>query len=276
MIKNILVPQDGSTYSKAALDYSVWLAKKFGAGLKGLFVIDTVALEGPFLHDLSGSLGFEPFLNFSAKMREALEARGSTVIAAFDEACKDSGVKAESKMTLGIVAGEICEHAKVADLVVMGKRGVNAKFDYGLLGSTTESVLRRSPKPVLIVPEKFIEPKRPLLAYDGSPNASKAMSSAAEWSKTLGLPLTVLTIGAAGEEALLSEARNYLAPYNIEAKFVRQEGDAPVAIESYYKDNGHDLIFIGTSHHSRIVEMVMGSTTEHVMRTVEGPVFVER
>ena len=30
MIKNILVPQDGSPYSKAALDYSMWLAQKFG------------------------------------------------------------------------------------------------------------------------------------------------------------------------------------------------------------------------------------------------------
>lgn len=277
MIKNILAPQDGSTYSKAALDYSVWLAKKFGAGINGLFVIDTVALEGPFLHDLSGSLGFEPFLNFSARMREALEERGKTITAAFDEACKEAGVPAESQITVGIVAGEICDKAKVADLVVIGRRGINAKFDYGLLGSTTESVLRRSPKPVLIVPEKFVEPRKPLLAYDGSPNASKAMRSAAEWAKTLSLELTVLTVSASGEESsLLNDARKYLAPYNIDAKFVNTDGDAPVAIESYYKDNGHDLLFMGTSHHSRIVEMVLGSTAEHVMRSVEGPVFLER
>lgn len=277
MIKNILVPQDGSPYSKAALDYSMWLAGKFGAGLKGLFVIDAVALEGPFLHDLSGSLGFEPFLNFSTKMREALEERGKTVLAAFDEACSDKGVASESMTSVGIVAGEICDRAKVADLVVLGRRGVNAKFEYGLLGSTTESVMRRSPKPVLVVPEKFIEPKSPLLAYDGSPNASRTMHSAAEWAKTLGLPLTVLTVSSSGgEAALLEEARKYLAPYAIDAKFVHKQGDAPIVIESYYKDNNHDLLFMGTSHHSRIVEMVLGSTTEHVVRTVEGPVFLER
>ena len=277
MIKNILVPQDGSPYSKAALDYSMWLAGKFSAGLKGLFVIDAVALEGPFLHDLSGSLGFEPFLNFSTKMREALEARGKTIIDAFDEACREKGIPSESQVNFGIVASEICDRAKVADLVVLGRRGVNAKFEYGLLGSTTESVLRRSPKPVLVVPEKFIEPKSPLLAYDGSHNASRTMHSAAEWAKTLGLPLTVLTVSSSGgEAALLEEARKYLAPYAIEAKFVHKQGDAPIVIESYYKDNNHDLLFMGTSHHSRIVEMVLGSTTEHVVRTVEGPVFLER
>lgn len=277
MIKNILVAQDGSAYGKAALDYSMWLAKKFGAGLTGLHVVDIVSLEGPFLHDLSGSLGFEPFLNFSTRMREALEARGKTILSTFEEACRDNKAECETKISFGIVAGEICDRAKVADLVVLGRRGVNARFEYGLLGSTTEAVLRRSPKPVLVVPEKFTEPKSPLLAYDGSPNASKAMHSAAEWAKTLNLPLTVVTASATGEEDdLLEEARQYLKPYGIETSFKSLKGDAPIVIEAYYKDKGHDLLFMGTSHHSRIVEMVLGSTTEHVMRTVAGPFFLER
>jgi len=277
MIKNILVPQDGSAYAKAALDYSLWLARKFGASLTGLHVVDIVSLEGPFLHDLSGSLGFEPFLNFSTRMREALEARGKTILTTFEEACRDIGAGCETKISFGIVANEICDLAKIADLVVVGRRGVNAQFDYGLLGSTTEAVLRRSPKPVLVVPETFKEPKKPLLAYDGSPNASKAMHSAAEWAKTLDLPLTVIAASASGEEdGLLEEARQYLKPYGIEAGFKSLKGDAPIVIESYYKDNGHDLLFMGTSHHSRLVEMVLGSTTEHVMRTVHGPFFLER
>ncbi|MFQ5465844.1 MAG: hypothetical protein ACE5EI_07950 [Thermodesulfobacteriota bacterium] len=33
---------------------------------------------------------------------------------------------------------------------------------------------------------------------------------------------------------------------------------------------------MGTSHHSRFVEMVLGSTTEHVVRSVRGPFFLER
>lgn len=276
MIKNILVPQDGSPHGKAALDYSMWLAKKFDAGLIGMHVVDVVALEGPFLHDLSGSLGFEPFLNFSTRMREALEARGKTILSTFEESCKEHDFTCESLITFGIVANEICEKAKVADIVVVGRRGINARFEYGLLGSTTESVLRRSPKPVLVVPETFKEPKRPLLAYDGSPNASRAMRSAAEWAKTLGLPLTVLTVSADKDEPLLVEARQYLKPYDIKAEFVHKQGDPPIFIESYYKDNGHDLLFMGTSHHSRLVEMVLGSTTEHVMRTVAGPFFLER
>lgn len=276
MIKNILVPQDGSPYGKSALDYALWLAKRFGAGLTGLHVVDVVALEGPFLHDISGALGFEPFLNFSTRMRESLEARGNNLLGSFEEACKEAGLACETALASGIVANEICDRAKVADLVVVGRRGLNARFDYGLLGSTTESVIRRSPKPVFVVPETFAVPEKPLLAYDGSPNASRAMHSAAEWAKALGLGLTVLTVSESENDPVLAEARKYLKPYGIEAEFVHRDGDPPVVIESFFRDNGHDLLFMGTSHHSRLVEMVLGSTTEHVMRSVDGPFFLER
>lgn len=277
MIKKILIPQDGSAYGKSALDYSLWLSKKFGAALVGVHVVDVVSLEGPFLHDISGSLGFEPFLNFSTKMREALESRGKNILSAFEEACASTGAECESLISFGIVPNEICDKAKLADIVIMGRRGVNAQFEYGLLGSTTESVLRRSPKPVLIVPDEFREPRNPLLAYDGSQNASRAMHSAAEWAKTLNLPLTVLTVSATEEEdSLLNDAKSYLKPYGLQTSFVHKKGDPPIEIEKYYKENGHDLLFMGTSHHSRLVEMVLGSTTEHVMRMVEGPFFLER
>ncbi len=277
MIKKILVPLDGSANSESALEYALWIAGKFGSSISGINVVDVVALEGPFLHDLSGSLGFEPFLNFSSKMREALEAKGKTVLEGFADSCKKAGVKCDSSIAFGIVPNEICEKAKLADLVVIGRRGINVKFEHGLLGSTTENVIRKSPVSVMIAPEEFKAPAKPLLAYDGSQSASKAMHSAAEWAKTLGLPLTVVTATAAGEEgSLLKEADDYLKPYGIKAKFVHLEGEPPLAIKKYCIEQGHDLVFMGASHHSRLVEMVLGSTAEHLMRAVPGPFFLER
>lgn len=278
MIKKILVAEDGSDFGKSALDYGAWLSGKFGAGLIGFHVVDIVALEGPFLHDISGSLGFEPFLNFSSKMREVLESRGKTILSSFEDVCSTKNLQCETDIVVGVVASEICEKAKMADLVIMGRRGLNAKFEYGMQGSTTEAVLRRSPKPVLVVPDTFSEPKKPLLAYDGSPMASRAMHSAAEWVKTLGLPLSVITVTPEEEEDfLLKDVEGYLKPYALDAKLVHLKGEDPaVAIEKYYKENGHDLLFMGTSHLSKLVEKVLGSTTEHVMRKIDGPFFLER
>lgn len=277
MFKNILVPQDGSKHSRAALSYGIWLARKFDAKVIGLYVIDVVAMEGPFLHDLSGSLGFEPFLNFSTKMREVLENKGQGILKEFRETCEREKISYDSVQDFGIVANTICERAKLADLLIMGRRGINIQFEYGLLGSTTEGVVRKSSKPVIIVPDEYREFKKPLLAYDGGFTSSKVLHSASEFAKSLKLPLTVLTVSKDGNgEALLKQVEEYLKPYGIQPQFTSVKGEAPQEIVRYYKENSHDMLFMGVTSHSRIVEMVLGSTTEYVMRSVNGPVFLER
>ncbi len=277
MIKNILVAHDGSAYGKAAVEYAVWLARGLGASVTGLYVVDIVALEGPFLHDMSASIGFEPFLDFSSKMRGALEEKGASIMASAKERCASAGVPFEGRVATGIITGEICAKARLSDLVIAGRRGINEKFEYGLLGSTTEALIRRSPKPVLMVPKAFRPPSNPLVAFDGGENAGKALHSAAELAKALGLRLTVATVaGHAKSAGALGDAMDYLKPYGIKAAPVELSGEAPYAIEKRCKDNGHDMVFMGVSHRLRLVEMVLGSTTEHVMRTVDVPFFIER
>ena len=68
MIKSILVALDGSEHAAAALDYGLWMAERTHGRVTGLHVIDIVSIEGSFMHDVSGSLGFEPYLDFSSKI----------------------------------------------------------------------------------------------------------------------------------------------------------------------------------------------------------------
>jgi nucleotide-binding universal stress UspA family protein len=88
-------------------------------------------------------------------MREALHERGRAILDLFRGRCGDRGVQCETALPLGVVANEICDLARTADLVVLGNRGVNEQFSTGLLGGTTESVARKSPKPVLVCPAAF-------------------------------------------------------------------------------------------------------------------------
>src|SRR5215510_5163443 len=208
MIKSILVALDGSQHADSALEHALWLARRLRARIIGLHVVDIVSIEGSFLHDVSGSLGFEPYLDFSSKMREALHERGRAILELFTARCKDRGVQCDTALPLGVVANEICDLARTADLVVLGNRGVNEQFSTGLLGGTTESVARKSPKPVLVCPAAVREVTNPLLAYDGSQRASAAMHTAAEVTSALGLPLGVLHVAREnnGGEAVLEEA----------------------------------------------------------------------
>jgi len=279
MIKTILVGLDGSEHSRTAERYALWLGERFGATVVGLHVVDIVSIEGSFFHDISGSLGFEPYLDFSSKMREVLHERGKALLQEFADHAAKSAVRADTVLGMGVVANEIAEHAKTADLVVIGHRGLNEKFTTGLLGSTAESVTRKCPKPVFVCTLDFRPCTNPLLAYDGSQRAAAAMQSAAEVCTTLSLPLTVLTVNKdeATARKILEEAEKYMGSYQLRSTFVLQQtGSAPERITNFLKEHDHDLLFIGAYGHSRIIEMVLGSTTEYVMRNSPCAVFLNR
>lgn len=278
MIKNILVAVDGSDHSRAALEYGMWMAEKFVGSLFAQHVVDTISVEGTLFHDISGSLGFEPYLDFSTKMREALEERGKIILEEFSQRCRQRGIKHQTFLDLGLIPDEICERSKVADLVVIGHRGINEEFSTGLLGTTAETVTRKCPRPVFVSTRKFKTIERPLLAYDGSQRASAAMESAAEFCAVLNLPLTVLTIAKEENTAEnnLKQARAYLASYAIETRYESTRGYPEQKIIDYLVNFNHDLLFIGAYGHRRIIEMVLGSTTEYVLRKSPCPVFLNR
>ncbi|MGH7907476.1 MAG: universal stress protein, partial [Candidatus Binataceae bacterium] len=226
----------------------------------------------------SGSLGLEPYLDFSSRMREVLTARGRDVLNDFRAAAQRENLAAEDILDIGIVANQICERAKMADLVMIGHRGVNERFSTGLLGSTAESVTRKSPRPVFISTMPFREIRTIALAYDGSERASRAMRAAAECAVELDAPLTVATVARDPKigERVLNEARTYLDGYSAKTRFQLLSGHAHEEIIKFLKESGADLLFIGAFGHNRIVEMVLGSTTEYVLRNSPCPVFLSR
>ena len=278
MIKNILVAIDGSEHSRSATELALWFAARVDATLTGLHVIDIVSIEGSFLHDISGSLGFEPYLDFSSRMREVLHERGRAILAEFSERCREADLSCDTAMDVGVIANEICSRARTADLVVIGHRGVNEKFSTGLLGGTAESVTRKCPKPLLVCPMSWTGITSPLLAYDDSPRSANAMREAADFCAIAKLPLAVLHVGKddASTKKVVDEAKRYLSSYDLSTTFTTVSGHVPERIVERLHEGRHDLLFIGAYGHSRIVEMVLGSTTEFVLRNSPCPVFLSR
>ena len=99
------------------------------------------------------------------------------------------------------VAGAILDEADVDGAVVCmashGRGGLGA----ALLGSITEEVLRKSPRPVLVVGPKFeARPWRPdgriVASVDGSAFSEQAIPVAEEWSATLGSQLWLVQVAA--------------------------------------------------------------------------------
>ena len=77
-------------------------------------------------------------------------------------------------------------------------------------------------------------------------------------------------------QRILEEARRYLASYRIDPECLARSGYANEMILDVMAEGAYDLLFIGAYGHSRIIEMVLGSTTEYVLRNASAPVFLCR
>ena len=113
-------------------------------------------------------------------MREALQERGRVLLDAFSARCEQEGIPCDTALPIGIVANEICDQARTADLVVVGHRGVNEQFSTGPARRHDGVGHPEVPEARPVTPLEFREIGRPLLAYDGSQRASAAMHAAAE------------------------------------------------------------------------------------------------
>lgn len=279
MFKRILVATDGSPYSETAFDYAIFFARAFGSGLVcGLSVIDIKMLAGPFLHDLGVSIGLGPFDTYQPKVRQMLQEKAQRALSSGAQKCQEAEVEYEPHLVDGIVSREIISRADACDLVVMGKLGQHADWQASLLGHTVETVTRASHHPVLVTPEHFSEPSRALIAYDGSSHAYDAMHDAGEIAAKLSIPLLVVSSHPDEGEARkrTEEAERYLHRFGAGVATVSTTEHPERAILDAAKEHACNLIVMGAYGHTHIRELILGSTTEHVMREADGPILLHR
>ena len=276
MIKHIAVALDGSACASAAERLAFALARAVRGAVHGIHVVDATFLEGAFITDISGAMGFEPFLNLQSQMRVTLDDVAEVIRREFSDHCAAATVEGRFHLERAGVANGILAASRLADLLVVGQRGVNARFHDDLLGATAETLLRRSQVPVLVVPESAGVPRRPLVAYDGSPKSVRALQQGAEFARGLDLPLAVVTVDPDADRARsrLAEAASYLEPYDARVEYRAEAGEAvEEKLLAMLGRDAHDLVFLGAHGHGRIVELVLGSTSQYLARRSPVPVW---
>lgn len=278
MLHSILVAVDGSDSSLAAARYGAMLARAFAARLRGIYVIDVRALEGPFFRDLVASTGLIPFQDYRYKIEQLLEEKADAVLAAFAEAVGEQEQGVELEKHMGVVDLMIAKRAHAVDLVVIGARGEHASYRKDLLGSTAEAVVRRCPKPVLLCTESYQPIERPLVCYDGSDRSARVLALAAELAERMELPLRVLTVADSerGGEEILREGIEYLDSTRADYEALVRVGDPGEEIVRCQQEKAVDLLVMGAFGHGRLVHLLLRSVVEEVMRRVNVPLLLTR
>ncbi len=278
MIHRILTCLDGSPAADAALDGSVWLARRLEAKIRLLHVIDVRLLEGPWMTDLVGALGVQPYQAAVPQVRKLLEEKGAMLMEA--GRAKAGKFLEDTRVTTGLVVDRIIEEERNFDLVVLGQRGEHAQWTREWLGSTAARVVRRSIKPSLVVPEPFQPCSTILAGYDGSARASQALGVACELAVRLKLPLRMICAaekGAVDEaETNAREGVRYCEAQGVRVQPVVKTEEPEDAILAEAEAASDPWIVIGSFGRSRVREFLVGSTTAVLLQRSRWPLMLTR
>lgn len=280
-MQHIMAATDLSAPARHAVMRAAMLAAETGAQLALTHVVNVGMMET--LRRLLGQSG-------ETLASHLVEEAGSGLGQLAASLERRYAVKADEHVASGAVVPEIVAYAERhdADLMVLGARGTGFVRDL-LIGSTTERVLKKGTRPMLVVKQMPHEPYRRILvpvdfsarslaaiqlAHAVAPMADLILLNAFEapfegklhYAGANDLELNELR-AAARREAM--ERMNHLAGQtDIPAGKLQRlvlPGPATHCILEQEQEQDCDLIAIGKHGYGMMEEFMMGSVTKHVL-----------
>lgn len=287
MYRVIMVPVDGSAFSREAVFQGLRLARKSGASLRLVRVAPGTTMSG----------GPDTIALESAAWTLERDDLRTQLYRLATECKSNSNVEIAATVEEGPVADALRGHAlrHGVDLIVMAthaRHGMARAF----LGSVADQLIRETGIPVLVVRPPSLATelidgpcyKRIIVPLDGSALAERSLQPALALAKIEHAQLTLLRIVAPEKTAAaengawtaprraagIDEAERYLAKMRIALvepglrihSAVVVADDVPRAIAGFAQASDEDLIAIATHGRGGIARAIIGSVADRVMR----------
>lgn len=298
MYAKVLVPYDGSEFSRQALDVAVEVARRSEAEILLLQVLGTVVAGEP-------GEAPESLVEADRRRRDARQADVERTAARI----REEGVEATGRLAEGRVSDTLVRVAdEEADLVVMATHG-RGPFSRFWLGSVADALARRCAVPLLLVKpgeEGEAAPgteslERIVIPLDGSEVAEAVLPSATALGGLFDARYTVLrvvrpvfpgvlgyedvpqTVDPSVVEELEDAAEDYLdgvagrlreAGHRVETRVVRGSSVPWAVVEA--SNEAAAAVALATRGRSGIERVLMGSTADKVIRAARQPVLLHR
>jgi nucleotide-binding universal stress UspA family protein len=284
-MKKIIALIDGSSYAQSVCDYASWVAQQGEASLVLLHVLGR--RDGSTDNaDLSGSIGLgartallEELAEIDGQKARLANKRGRAILEDAKARVEQQGVtRVSTTLRNGQLIETMHEFEADADLIVIGKRGEASNFDMEHLGSNLERVVRSTKKPVLVAARAYKPVAKMLIAFDGGKSAMRAVEHIATSRVFTGIDCLLLHVGSesssyrkqlGGAVATLQQA-GFQAEYRVVA------GQADRVIADTVESEQFDLLVMGAYGHSRIRNLIIGSTTTQMIGACKVPVMLFR
>ncbi|MDR2871122.1 MAG: universal stress protein [Xanthomonadaceae bacterium] len=283
---HVLGAIDLSPYAISVADCAAWAASRMDAPLELLNIADRETSDQ--LSELRGGLSQErskalldELINQDEEHPKPLgKQHGRALLQAlYERIAEQHGLHAQVRQRKGSIPATLLEVEDEVRLFVLGKRGENADFAKGTLGSKLEESVRSLHRPILVASRNTQPIKRFMIAFDGSPSTRKCVETVSTSPLLKGLEcLLVMSADNADSKQQMemdwAQQRLRQAGFRPMAWIVN--GDPKVVIAQQIDINKINLLVMGAYGHSRFRNMFVGSTTTQILQTCLIPVLLIR
>ncbi len=280
---NVLAFVDRSHYAASVCDHAAWAAGRLHVPVKLLHAIERHP-DRTAHADRSGRLGVDTgehllreLVTLDEQRNRVARESGRVLLDDAARRIREAGIaEVYQRLEQGDPAGQLRDHEANARLIVIGKGGEAAKCGASHVGRNLERVIRASHKPVLIVPETFRPIRRYLLAWDGGKSTGDAINYLVESPLLREVEGQVLMAGDGSgmDRERLGDAVRHLESAGLRVTGAVREGEPETVIAVAVEREGIDLLVMGAWGHSRIRQLMIGSTTTELLRRCDASMLV--
>jgi nucleotide-binding universal stress UspA family protein len=282
----ILVPIDFSPFSDYAADFAIFLAQKYNAQITLFHVVVMFETE----------VDEEEHVKQLEQLVERKEQSSSEHLEKHQQKLKETHIKIDSVLTRGISAADAIldyKNQNDFDLIVMGTHGRTGIKNW-IYGSVAEKVVRLAKIPVITIHDKRknLQINNILVPVDFSKNSRSGIEEARKIAGEFAAKITFIHVieqqlqpafHVVGVESVFTADHNLkdITEEKLKEFCLKQddssaikvlEGSSHQVIADYASEIGADLIVMSTRGYSGIEHLLIGSTTERVVRIAPCPV----
>lgn len=277
MARRILVPLDGSDYSKVATKVAIDMVKKSDGVIIGLGVVDTEEIDESAIGAGIGASYYAEHMK-TYKKNKAI-GKIKNFLDEFEDECKDAKVDYEKHSKAGDPVEEIINMGKTSDLIIAGLRTFFHFETTPEPGDTLKELLESGVCPVIAVPKKEIKNnKKVVIAFDNTVSSSKAMKMFRQFYKTnpYAKKVYILNVNEDLDQAnkILENAEKYFRSHKIKVELEKRTGKPGKEILKFAKEKKVNLIVMGAYGENGISKLFFGHASRGVIDEGSIPVFV--
>ncbi len=276
---------DGTPGTTGVCDYAAWAAMRLDLPLEFLHVIDRHP-EKAAVRDLSGSIGLgaqdsllHELTTVDEQRSKLAQEHGRQLLEGAKRRAATAGaVRVDGRQRHGSLEDTVLDMEPGARLFVLGQHRHGESLARRHLDHNVERVIRAVHRPVLVASQEFRRPQRFAIAFDGGATGRTIVETVARGAMLRGLPCHVVMAAeaTAATHDQTSWARAALTTAGFDVTVATIPGHPEAVLHDYIAAHDISILVMGAYGHSRIRQLIVGSTTTTMLRASPAPVLILR